>query len=117
MSQLAAIFVAYDAELLVMTTRAVQLYSLSYIICWFNIFGSGFFTALNNGLISGLISFLRTFLFQVVMIYLLPVFWKLDGIWLAIVVAEALALVVTMICFVGNRKKYHYYESLIYRKH
>lgn len=114
---LAAIFVAYDAELLVMTTRAVQLYSLSYIICWFNIFGSGFFTALNNGLISGLISFLRTFLFQVAMIYLLPVFWKLDGIWLAIVVAEALALVVTMICFVGNRKKYHYYESLIYRKH
>lgn len=105
---LAGIFVSYDKGLMEMTTTAIQLYSLSYIISGFNIFGSAFFTALNNGVISALISFLRTLLFQIVMICILPVFLGLNGIWLAIVAAEMLALVVTIICFGANRKRYHY---------
>lgn len=105
---LAGIFVSYDKALMEMTNTAIRLYSLSYLVSGFNIFGSAFFTALNNGVISALISFLRTLLFQIVMIFTLPAFLGLNGIWLAIAAAELLALVVTVICFMANRKRYHY---------
>ena len=105
---LASIFVSYDKELLEMTITAIRLYSLSYIISWFNIFASSFFTALNNGFISALISFLRTLVFQVIMIFALPAIWGISGIWLSVVIAELLAIVVSIICIVVNRKKYEY---------
>lgn len=105
---LAGVFVGYDAALLEMTTTAIRLYVISYLVAGFNIFASSFFTALNNGLVSALISFLRTLVFQVVMIYVLPMFWELNGIWLAVVFAEILSLVVSVICFIANRKKYNY---------
>ena len=105
---LAGIFVSYDKELLELTVNAIRLYSLSYIISWFNIFASSFFTALNNGFVSALISFLRTLLFQVIMILILPSIWGINGIWLSVVLAEILAIIVSMICFVKNRKKYNY---------
>lgn len=105
---LSMIFVSYDKELLDMTTRGFMIYSVSFLFMGFNIFGSSFFTALNNGLISALISFLRALLFQVVALLLLPIFLELDGIWWAISVAELLALVVTIVCFVKMRKRYHY---------
>ncbi len=106
--ELAGIFVSYDSGLMEMTTRAIRLFSISYLISGFNIFGSAFFTALNNGLVSALISFMRTLLFQIIMIITLPAIWGLDGIWLAVVAAEALALVVTVICFAANVKRYRY---------
>lgn len=105
---LAGIFVSYDAGLLEMTTLAIQLYSISYLVNGINIFASAFFTALNDGLVSALISFLRTLVFQVVMIFLLPALFGLQGIWLAIVAAEILALWVSIFCFAKFRKKYHY---------
>ncbi len=105
---LASIFVSYDKELLDLTVMAIRLYSLSYIISWFNIFASSFFTALNNGFVSALISFLRTLVFQVIMIFLLPAIWGLNGIWLAVVFAELLSIIVSIICFIKNRKKYEY---------
>lgn len=105
---LAGIFVSYDKDLMEMTTMAIRLYSLSYIISGFNVFGSAFFTALNNGVISALISFLRTLLFQIAMIFILPARIGLNGIWLAIVAAEILALFVTIICLMANRNRYHY---------
>lgn len=107
---LAGIFVSYDSELMAMTVNAIRIYSISYIVSGFNVFGSAFFTALNNGAISALISFLRTLVFQIGMILLLPAMFGLNGIWSAVVAAELLALVVTVICFVVNRKKYHYWE-------
>ena len=105
---LAGVFVAYDEELLEMTTLAIRLYSISYLFNGINIFASAFFTALNDGLVSASISFLRTLVFQVVMIFLLPALLGLKGIWLAIVAAEVLALGVSLSCFVKYRKKYHY---------
>ena len=105
---LAGIFVSYDQELLELTINAIRLYSLSYILSWFNIFASSFFTALNNGFVSALISFLRTLLFQVAMILILPSIWGINGIWLSVVFAEILAIVVSIICFAKNRKKYEY---------
>ena len=105
---LASIFVSYNAELLDMTTNAIRLFAISYIISGFNIFTSSFFTALNNGLVSAAISFLRTLVFQVVMILILPLIFGLNGIWLAVVVAETLALIVSIIFLVYNRKNYKY---------
>lgn len=105
---LAGIFVSYDKELLGMTVTAIRLYSLSYLIAGINIFASSFFTALNNGPVSAVISFLRTLVFQIAMIFLLPVFFGLDGIWLSVVAAELLSLVVSIAFLVANRKKYQY---------
>ena len=105
---LAGIFVSYDTELLDMTANAIRLFSLSYIISGFNIFASSFFTALNDGLVSAIISCLRTILFQVAMIFILPELIGINGIWLAVVVAEILSLVVSICFIIGKRKKYQY---------
>lgn len=107
-STLAAMFVSYDAELLELTTRGFRLYSLSFLLCGFNIFGSAFFTALNNGAVSAIISFLRTLLFQVTALFVLPLFLKVDGIFLAIVAAEISAFILTIIFMLAKRKKYGY---------
>lgn len=105
---LAKIFVSYDAELFEMTKKGFRLYSLSFLVMGLNIYGSSFFTALGNGLVSALISFLRTLLFQIVAVMVLPIIFKLNGIWMSIVVAEIMALTVTLILFATNKKKYGY---------
>lgn len=105
---LAQIFVGYDASLTALTRRALTLYSLSFLCMGLNIFGSAFFTALGNGVVSAAISFLRTLLFQVAAVLLLPLLLGLDGIWLAIVAAEVLALVVTVFFLIKKGKYYHY---------
>lgn len=105
---LAEIFVGYDEDLLSMTEHAFVLYALSFLVAGFNIFGSSLFTALNNGFVSALISFLRTLLFQAIAVLALPFFFGIDGIWLAVVVAEGTALLVTMFCFRCMRTIYGY---------
>lgn len=105
---LAKIFVGYDAGLLALTIHGMKLYSISFILSGFNIFGSAFFTALNNGAVSAAISFLRTLLFQIVSILTLPLLIGVDGIWLAVVAAEAMALMCTGGFVVRGRKRYGY---------
>ena len=106
---LASIFVSYDDELLELTTNAIRLFAISYLISGINLFASSFFTALNNGFVSAAISFLRTLVFEIAMILVLPMIWGLNGIWLAVVVAEILALIVSSLFLIGNRKKYQYF--------
>lgn len=105
---LAAIFVGYDADLFSMTQNGFRIYCIVYLINGFNIYGSSFFTALNNGLISAAISFLRTLVFQLAAVLLLPLLLGINGIWSAVAVAEVLTLGLTVTFFVRNRKKYHY---------
>ncbi len=105
---LSKIFVGYDKGLLELTLRGFVIYSFCFLFAGVSIFGSSFFTAINNGLISALISFLRTLVFQVATVVILPLFWKIDGIWLSIVVAELLSFVVTVLFLIAKRKKYHY---------
>lgn len=105
---LASIFVGYDAKLFEMTKHAFRLFSFSFLLAGINIFASAFFTALNNGGISAAISFLRTLVFQVLSVLILPIFFQLDGIWWAITVAELLACFITMTFLIAKRKKYHY---------
>ena len=105
---LAKIFVGYDRDLYELTVQGFHLYAVSYLLCGCNIFGSSFFTALNNGLASALISFLRTMVFQCAAVLILPVFLEVDGIWLAVAVAETLTLLVTLALLAKYRKIYRY---------
>ena len=105
---LSSLFVGYDADLLAMTEHGFRIYALMYLIAGFNIFGSSFFTALNNGGVSAAIPFLRTLLFQIAAVLLLPMIFDIDGIWIAISVAELLTLCVTATFLITQRKKYHY---------
>lgn len=105
---LSRLFVGYDAALFEMTCTAFQLYSLSFLVAGFNIFGSAFFTALNNGVLSAVISFLRTLVIQIAAILILPILFGANGIWIALAVAEALTLIVTAGLLIQKRKQYHY---------
>lgn len=105
---LSRVFVGYDPDLLALTARGFRLYALSFLAMGFNIFGSAFFTALGNGVLSAAIAFLRTLLFQTAAILILPVFLQLDGIWLAVTAAELLTLAVTGSFMVFQRKRYGY---------
>lgn len=105
---LSGIFVGYDKSLLELTTKAYMIYALSFLIMGFNIYASGFFTALNNGLISAVISILRSFILQAAMILVLPIFFGIDGIWAAVIVAELVTLAVSAGFLLANKKKYGY---------
>ncbi len=105
---LSGIFVGYDPVLFEMTKRAVLISAVAFIFVGFNIFASGFFTALNNGLVSAVVAFLRTVVFQVATVLILPEIWEIDGIWWSMVAAEILSFIIAMGCLVKFRKKYHY---------
>lgn len=105
---LVTIFASKDTELLAMTTRGFQIYALAFIVMGFNVWGSAFFTALNNGIISALISFFRTLVFQIAVILVLPAILGIDGIWMAIVIAELLSLFVTAVFLITQKNRYHY---------
>ncbi len=105
---LAKVFVGYDAELLQMTAHAFRLFSLTFLISGFNIFISSFFTALNNGAISAAVSFLRTLVFQMLAVLILPNLFGVDGVWWSIAAAEIPAFAVSLAFLFGKREKYHY---------
>ena len=105
---LSEIFVGYDAELSALTCRAFHFYAFAFLLAGVNIYGSAFFTALNNGLISALISFLRTLVFQVAAVLIFPIFWEIDGVWLSAVAAELLSALVTIAFLAAKKKRYHY---------
>ena len=98
----------YDKQLVQLTVAGFRIFAVAFPFMGFAIFGSGFFTALNDGLTSALISFLRTLVFQASAVLLLPLIFGVDGIWFSIVVAEVMAVVFTAIFFITKRKKYQY---------
>ena len=105
---LAKLFVGYDAKLMELTISGFRIFSLSFLLMGFSVFGSGFFTALNDGLTSALISFLRTMVFQIASVLILPLLFGIDGIWLSIVVAEFMSVVLTFVFLKIKQKKYGY---------
>ncbi len=105
---LSRLFVGYNEKILEMTIHAFRLYSFSFLFVGFNIFGSAFFTALNNGLVSAILSFLRLFLFQAITVLVMPLFMDLDGIWLSSTASELMAIIVTLILLFAFKKKYNY---------
>lgn len=107
-SLLSMVFVSYSESLMTMTTHAIRIFSICFLMSGFNIFASGFFTALNNGPVSALLSFGRAFVFQIGSILLLPVFFGVEGIWASSVVAEFLSLLLGIWCLLHYRKRYGY---------
>ena len=107
-SPLSRAFVGYDSALYDLTTHAFKIYSFSFFLSGFGIFGSSFFTALNNGVVSAVISFSRTFLFQALAILLLPAFFGIEGIWYAVIVAEAVSVFVTFGLIAKHKNRYKY---------
>ena len=105
---LAHLFVGYDAGLYTLTCHAFRLFAASFLLAGFNIYMSSFFTALNNGVVSALISFLRTLIFQTSAVLLLPMLLGQDGIWWAVTLAEVCALVISVSFLIAKRKKYRY---------
>ena len=102
----------FDGELFEMTLRGFRIYSVAFMITGFSVFGSSLFTALNNGLVSAVISFVRTLVFQIAAVMVCPIFMGLDGVWSATCFAEILALAVTVTCIFVCRKKYYYFGKL-----
>lgn len=105
---LSDLFVGYDAALYALTLRGFMIYSIAFLLMGFNIYASSFFTALGDGPVSAAISFMRTLVFQIIAVLILPIFWEIDGIWLSIVAAELLSIAVSIFFFVKMRKKYGY---------
>lgn len=103
------VFASYDQEMFDMTSHGFRIYAIAFLVIGINVWGSAFFTALNNGVVSAAISFLRTLIFQVSAILILPQILGIDGVWSAVVVAEVLALLVTVMFLVKNKEKYHYH--------
>ena len=106
--QLSALFVGYYPALRDLTTYAMRIYMISFLLCGFNMFASAWFTALNNGPVSALISFTRTLVFELGCVFLLPALFGIDGIWLAVNVSEVLALALSAALVLGLRKRYGY---------
>ena len=105
---LARLFVGYDQALFDMTRHAFRLFSLSFLLAGINIYVSSFFTALNNGAVSAIVSFLRTLVFQMLCVLVLPIFFGIDGIWWAMAVAEVFAFILSLSFLIVKRNKYHY---------
>ena len=103
-----SIFVSYDAELLNMTTRAFEICAIPFLLMWFNMYTSSFFTALNDGLVSAAISFMRALVLPVLCIIVMPMIWELDGVWYSLVGSELLGVAVSLAFMIGNKKKYQY---------
>lgn len=105
---LAGIFVGYDKDLFSMTVHAFRLFSFTFLLSGFNIWCSSFFTALNNGAVSAAISFLRTLVFQLAAVLILPIFLKLDGVWISVAFAEVCAFIISLLFLIAKKKKYDY---------
>ena len=105
---LATIFVGYDRDLFALTCHGFRIYALTFLVNGFNIFGSSFFTALNNGAVSAIISFLRTLVFQIAALLILPLILGIDGIWSAVLVSELITLILTTVFLIKKGTVYHY---------
>lgn len=105
---LAKLFVGYDQGLMEMTRHGFAIYSVSFLLIGICIFGSAWFTALNNGIVSGVLSLMRALVFQIIAVMVFPLIWQTDGIWAATVFAETAAIILTSVLLIANRKKYHY---------
>ena len=101
----------YDSGVTELTTHALSIYPFVFLVAGFNVFGSAFFTALNNGLVSALISFIRTLVFEVAAILILPAFFGEMGIWSSIIVAEGASVLMTMMFLFALRNRYGYMGS------
>lgn len=102
------VFTSKDSGVFTMTKHGFKIFSLSFLFTGVNIFASALFTAFSNGKISAILSFLRTFVFLIMCLFVLPTIWNIDGVWLALPIAEALALIASVYYLIKFKNVYHY---------
>ena len=105
-----------SAEITDIAVHGFRIYSVIFVLCGFNIYGSSLFTSLNNGLVSALISFLRSIVFQVTFVMVLPLVMGIDGVWCAGVFSDVASFIITLIFVLCYRKRYGYFEVVKRRK-
>lgn len=105
---IAAVFVGYDKDLLELTSRAFKICATPFLVMWFNIYASSFFTSLNDGAVSAAISFMRALVLPVICIISLPMIWKLDGVWFSLAASEIIGVFVSLYFMIKNKKRYKY---------
>lgn len=105
---IANVFVGYNTGIKELTVYAFRIFSIAYVILGINMFGSAFFTALNNGGVSALLSLVRTLVFQLIFVLVLPILFGVNGIWFSVVASESVALIMTVIFFGKYKKVYGY---------
>lgn len=109
------VFAAPESNVFHLAKHGFILFSTSFLFTGINIYSSAMFTAFSDGKVSAIISFLRTFVFLVVCLLSLPFFIGLDGIWIAVPVAEGLTLIVSVYYLVTRRKTYHYLDTKFFK--
>lgn len=105
---MSVLYVGYDETLLEITKEGFRIFSFSFLFAGTAMYSSSFFTALNNGLVSAIISFLRMLVFPALFVFTMPLIWGVDGIWASLVVSEGFAVIVDSAFLAANRKKYRY---------
>ena len=106
---LVGIFTRPDSPVYALAVTGNQLCSLALLFVGLNVFASGMFTALSNGVVSAVLAFSRSFLFTVASIQIMPVLLGgVTGVWLATPVAELLGTIMAAVLLLKNRKRYGY---------
>ena len=100
------IYVGYDETVYRLSVHAMRMYAFAFLLQGFNEYASAYFTGLNNGLVSGILAFTRTFLIQTVMILVLPLLLGTDGLWLAQAATEVFAAVIAIVFFITRKHEY-----------
>ena len=108
---LAKLFVGYDTALNELTVRGMRIYSVAFLVMGFNVFASAFFTALSNGKISAIISVTRTLILQLIMMYVMPVIFGVDGLWAVVIAVEGISLIVSVYYILKYRRTYGYMRN------
>ncbi len=105
---LVSVFARPDNPVYDLSVTGNRICTIAFLFIGFNIFASGMFTALSNGIVSAVLAFMRSFVFMLVTMMALPLFLGVNGIWLATPVAELLALALSVFMFLKHRKRYGY---------
>jgi Na+-driven multidrug efflux pump len=99
-------------DLHAVASRGLRIAAFGYLFMGFNVFATSWFTAFNDGIVSGFLSLMRTMVFTLVLLLTLPRLWDLTGAWIALPAAEALALGLTIFFLRKMGSKYHYRDAI-----
>ena len=105
---LVAVFARPEDPVYGLAVTGNRICTVALLFIGFNIFASGMFTALSNGVVSGVLAFSRSFVFMMLTMLTLPVLLGVNGIWLATPAAELMALAMSALLFLRYRGRYRY---------
>lgn len=105
---IALLFADGSEAVVTMAVRGTFIFAAGFLLMGFNVFASGFFTALNDGKTSAILSLFRTLIFLILPLLILPRIWGVDGVWISLPVAEVLSVLLSVYYFRKMKGKYYY---------